>query len=271
VACACQVNRTGGAACDGYVSAGYDDADNTCGASACDGTGQCGDPLLWLKFDETSTATTIANSGTWPGTVTRVAGTKGVLGVLGKAIQLSAATDGVVIDDPADGSLDSFAAWTVEGWIKLNALPLDGYATLVKKDGGYICRLAEGAAPCTGCYSVQSIVFTPSQQAVSWSMTAAPVVGTWYHLACTYGAGTLTAYWDGSRVATMDGGTTPLADSQKAFGVGSNPLSSGGENLQGSIDDLKMWNTARTDRQICLDACGSYDGTTCTFDGICTN
>ena len=42
-------------------------------------------------------------------------------------------------------------------------------------------------------------------------------------------------------------------------------------SLVGLIEDLKMWTTARTDRQICLDACGTYAGTTCTFDGVCGN
>jgi hypothetical protein len=258
-ACACQ-STSAGTTCDGELAAGAHDA--SC-ASGCDGTGACATPLLWFKLDEAAGAGTVANSGTWPGTAT-VAGTQGATGITGKALQLAQAADGITIADPADGSLDNFAAWTVEGWINMSTLPLNGYATLEKKDPAYICRIAQA----TGMYYDQSIVSAPGQPPTNYIIPTGMTVGTWYHIACSYSTGALIVYFNGSKVATTAGGTGAIADtaSPLLFGHGTNT-----ENLVGLLDDVKMWTTARTDRQVCLDACGSYTGTTCTFDGVCGN
>jgi hypothetical protein len=173
-----------------------------------------------------------------------------------------------VILDPSDGSLDGFSGWTAEAWINLSALPVDGYATLVKKDQGYICRLVESLT-CTNCYYAQAFVWAPAMQFTSWAMPTAPATGTWNHLACAYSNGTVTIYWDGSAVSSSPGGTGAFTNVTTDLGLGADPI--GIENLQGSVDDFKMWTRARTDQEICADACGTYLGTSCTFDGICGN
>lgn len=268
IACACGFDTTGDGTCDGYVAAGTNDGADSCGASACDGTGACGLPLLWFKFDEPANTGTVTNSGTWPGTVMSVAGTQGMAGQVGSAIKLAAVTDGVVIADPTDDSLDGFASWTIEGWIHMTTLPVDGYATLLKKEFAYVCRIVEGGG-CTNCYTGQGIAYVSGEQSTNWTMTPEPKTNTWYHMACTYAAGTLKVYWNGVPRRISVGVATTLDNSASNLGIGNDPGS--GENAQGLLDDFKMWSTARTDRQICIDACGSYTGSTCTFDGICGN
>jgi len=57
----------------------------------------------------------------------------------------------------------------------------------------------------------------------------------------------------------------PTTDTTSSLIVGKN----GGDNYAGLLDELKLWTSALTDEQICLDACGTYAGGTCTFDGLC--
>jgi len=258
-ACACGYT-TSGATCDGDVVAGV--TDKSCSAG-CDGTGACVQPLLWFKFDE-AVGAAVVNSGTWPGTVTRSGGTLGMTGKIGNAIGLAQSTDGVVIADPQDGSLDSFASWTVEAWVNFSTLPVGSNITIAKKDVGYLCR---GVSSNNNQYFHQGIVFTPAQQPANFMMTT-PATDTWYHAACTLGGGTLKLYWDGALVASATV-TGTMSDSVAALGIGQSGAD--GENLTGMMDDFRMWSTTRTDRQICLDACGSFVAGACTFDDVCGN
>jgi hypothetical protein len=250
------------------VDAGVEDGPNQDGPNQDGPIQDIRAPLLWYKFDEPEGANAITNSGTWPGAVTSVMGRKGQPGMVGYSLSLSDTTHGLVIADPPDKSLDGFSGWTAEAWINLSKLPLNGYGTLVKKNGSYICRLAEDSA-CTDCYFGQAIVYSNNAQSVSWSMPSVLNSNQWYHVACAYGAGALNFYWNGTRVKTLAVAPGALVDSSSGIGVGAADFP--GENIFGAMDEFKMWDTARTDQQICSDACGSYSGTVCTFDGICGN
>jgi hypothetical protein len=76
------------------------------------------------------------------------------------------------------------------------------------------------------------------------------------HMACAYGAGALNFYWNGVKVQTLTVAPGALVASSSGVGVGAAGFS--GENIFGAMDEFKMWDTARTDQQICSDACGSY-------------
>jgi hypothetical protein len=258
-ACACGFTEAG-TTCDGDLAAGV--TDKSC-AAGCDGTGACEQPLLWFTFDEPANAGTLANRGTWPGTVTRFGGAQGMPGMVGNAIAFIQPTDGVVIADPADGSLDSFASWTIETWVNFATLQNNANLTFAKKNLGYLCR----GVMSGNQFFHQGIVFTPMQQGANFVMTP-PATNTWNHAACTFGAGTLRLYWNGGLVAsaTVAGA---MSDTTSDLGIGQSSTDT--EHLTGMMDDFRMWSTTRTDRQICLAACGTFSAGTCTFDNVCGN
>jgi hypothetical protein len=256
-ACACGFSTTG-ATCDGEVAAGV--TDKSCPAG-CDGAGACEQPLLWFKFEDTPGAAP-ANSGTWPGTITRSGGSSAA-GKIGNALELVDLTDGIVIDDPADNSLDNFTSWTIEAWVNFAMIVDSTNITFAKKDVAYLCR---GVASNNQFFH-QAIVFTPLQQPANFAMPVPPA-NTWNHAACTSDANQLKLYWNGALVATapVNGAT-----SNSASGLGIGQSSVDDENLLGRMDEFRLWTTTRSDRQICLAACGSFNAGVCTFDNDCSN
>jgi len=74
--------------------------------------------------------------------------------------------------------------------------------------------------------------------------------GRWYHLAATYDGHAITAYVNGVRVGSEEtGGPIPIDDSDLFIGKG-DPEFSMGEYFHGVIDEIRLWNVARTAEQI---------------------
>ena len=71
--------------------------------------------------------------------------------------------------------------------------------------------------------------------------------GNWHHIAATYEASTLKIYIDGVLNATV---TKVLNTNNNIFNIGASCNPSPGENFQGSIDEVRIWNYARTIGQI---------------------
>jgi hypothetical protein len=82
--------------------------------------------------------------------------------------------------------------------------------------------------------------------------TIAPVLGEWTHVACSYDGATATLYVDGYVAATAMG-TGPLgAGNADGSAIGGN--SPTGDTLVGKLDQMRVWNVARTPTQICAAA-----------------
>ncbi|WP_162127474.1 LamG-like jellyroll fold domain-containing protein [Flavobacterium phycosphaerae] len=70
----------------------------------------------------------------------------------------------------------------------------------------------------------------------------------WYHLAATYGGGTLALYLNGKLVASQAVGGGIASDTSKLT-IGKNPLSST-DYFKGKIDEVRVFNTALTALQV---------------------
>src|SRR5262249_34665476 len=79
-----------------------------------------------------------------------------------------------------------------------------------------------------------------------YAASALPL-NTWSHLALTYDRATVRVYMNGTQVAS--------AAASAAIAVSTNPLQIGGDSLYGQffagrIDDVRVYNTARTAAQV---------------------
>jgi hypothetical protein len=76
-------------------------------------------------------------------------------------------------------------------------------------------------------------------------------LNTWTHAACVQSGDMLRLYVNGTPIATVNGAVAP------PVGTGVNAIGSdapSGDIFDGLIDNVRIWNTARTDAQICMAA-----------------
>src|SRR3989344_3808742 len=148
-------------------------------------------------------------------------------------------------------SLSPTSAISVENWVKFESLPSSGnHMTFAWKWAGSNQRTWWWALTNdSGTYKLRWLPdqygtgATQDAEPVSWT----PSTGTWYHVAVTYAPGATSetkVHVDGlQQGATQTGTVTAVFDSTAPVDVGGN---SGGIYLDGTIDDVRIWNTVRT-------------------------
>ncbi len=188
-----------------------------------------------VRFDE-DVAGTYADESGFANTVTHTNGTL-VPGVSNAAAH-SAPTAHYEMADSA--SLDLTSAMTIEVWARLDSLPTSGRAGIIDNDGQYglIIYPTEGLR-CTNAIGQAPAVVVPT--------------GVWFHAACVWNGTMMTVYIDGMPAsATSLSGTMPTANTNPVGLLDTSPTFD--EPLDGAVDNLRIWSSARTQAQICADA-----------------
>ena len=157
-------------------------------------------------------------------------------GVSGRAAVFTAESVLEVAETPA---LD-FDAFTIEMWVRPDALPVDpARAGLFDNNGQYGMFIYGGATVrCTGNGEVlQSGVLA---------------VGSWTHVACVHDGQDFTLYIDG-QVRDTSPVDPPDTDGFAGSNIGGNSPD-GDDHFIGRLDDLRIWNRARTPDEVCAAA-----------------
>lgn len=149
-----------------------------------------------------------------------------------------------------DGNSLNQADITVETWIKFESLPSSGSAmSIVEKKDTFGFRLENDS----GTYKLRAIesVGNGSGVAVPWT----PSTNVWYHVSYTYDSNTTTLkfYVNGTQQgSTVTSGYGPINyDSTGPLTIGAFPATGGDMYFfDGVMDDLRIWNVARTSTQI---------------------
>ncbi|MDO8624179.1 MAG: LamG-like jellyroll fold domain-containing protein [bacterium] len=153
------------------------------------------------------------------------------------------------ITDASQAGLDTGGLLTVEAWFKLEEVPVDNSTernTLVFKgysSGGYLLQI--GASGFHGQMNNTSHTVN-----VNWPGIEADV---WHHVAWVMaGSGETgsTIYLDGSQLG-QDNGVSSITDSSNDFIIGATDQGLGPiKYFDGLLDDVRIWNVARTSQQI---------------------
>lgn len=148
--------------------------------------------------------------------------------------------------------LDLGSALTLEAWVKLESHPIDGgefsivskwdfendqrayRLAYAKNDGSYRIRFATSAT-CTD-FAEGDTVYTLD-------------LDRWYHIAVSKQGTVANVFLDGQLVNTVST-TESLCDSTASLGIGASIASSPALFLDGNIDDVRIWNVARTGAEI---------------------
>lgn len=177
------------------------------------------------------------NNGTLTGGPTKA------IGKIGQALNFDGSDDYVTVADAS--SLDSTSALTISVWIKAdNWTGESGYATLVKKDGNYVLRkdTASGSTLRMYWWDGSNIRYV--------AVTTLPTTGEWHHIVGVVTGNDVSAvYVDG--VSSAGTAATFLVSSRvltNVLEIGSG--ASGTESFDGSIDEVRIYNTALTAAQI---------------------
>lgn len=140
------------------------------------------------------------------------------------------------------------AQLTLECWFKFAGVIGNSYYTLVRKPESppsYLLRL-------TGV-SAQNLEFylRVNGNQLNFSAQVFPVVGQWHHAAATYDGAVIRLYFDGVQVSSL-----PFVGSA-SYVAGPMRIGDGASNenatFNGLIDELRLWNYARTASQIQVD------------------
>lgn len=188
-----------------------------------------------VRFDE-DVAGTYVDESSFANTVTHTNGTL-VPGVSNAAAH-SAPTARYEMADSA--SLNLTSAMTIEVWARLDSLPTSGRAGIIDNDGQYALILypTEGLR-CTNAIGQAPAVVVPT--------------GVWFHAACVWNGTMMTVYIDGMPAsATSLSGTMPTANTNPVGLLNTSPVFD--EPMDGAVDNLRIWSSARTQAQICADA-----------------
>ena len=147
-----------------------------------------------------------------------------------------------LVSVPSSSSLQLTGAMTLEAWIRPTTVSAQWRDVIYKGNDNYFL---EGTSNRSG---------RPAAGASVWSAnlygTSALAVNTWTHLATTYDGATMKLYVNGTLVAS--------GARSGALETSGNPLQIGGDSIYGqyfagSIDEVRVYNTALGEAQIRTD------------------
>ena len=146
--------------------------------------------------------------------------------------------------DATTPPLQNLSSYTFEGWIRPTASCIGAgiRCETIVRDGDYDIAILDG--------TFQYVVYFNGSSNTGWVNTAlVPVAGAWTHIAMTRSGTSLIFYINGFSVYTQ---TLPSAVSSNLTGF---PFrigyaGYGSTHFDGQIDEVKLWNVARTAAEI---------------------
>jgi hypothetical protein len=168
------------------------------------------------------------------------------------------------LSDSDSSVFDITGDLTIEAWVKLESLPTsDGTAEafVTKYDAGgnqraYAFYYERQSGPT---YYLTFANSSSCSNGLGLLVAYTLNTGQWYHLAVSKSGSTATIYVDGSSVGS---GTvySSQCDSTASLGVGSQLNSSPTSFLDGLVDDVRLWNIARSGTEIADDRSRELNG-----------
>ncbi|MCO6175412.1 T9SS type A sorting domain-containing protein, partial [Flavobacterium sp. NRK F10] len=137
-----------------------------------------------------------------------------------------------------ESNFDFTNQMTVEFWVNSNVMPEQWDALVVKGDNSWRVALT----------STGTVAFTGTNAFADFFSTSSVTDGNWHHVAVTYDGTFAKIYIDGSLESQL-AGTANINNSGYAVSIGKN-LQMSGRNYTGNMDEVRIWNTARTIDQI---------------------
>lgn len=162
------------------------------------------------------------------------------------ALDFNGATDKIYTDtySAATNSL------TLEAWIYPRAT---NYRRIISNHDGTPNPgefLFDTSSPTNNGRGLRFYVVGPSNATHSVTISNVLTLNTWNHVASSFDNGLMRIYVNGNIVATSTASFTTIPAHVNEITIGEDPLTIIPEYFNGLIDDVRIWNTARTVTQI---------------------
>ncbi len=164
-----------------------------------------------------------------------------VTGQLKGGVSFDGNGDYIEIPDSKEFRMDS---WTMEAWVKVTPNSFSGSRTIV----GKVSQFKDFALVLNGD-KLGILIYDGGRKYLT--TTNAINTDQWYHVAGVYEAssGKLTLYIDGSFIGELS--VTPDTSNSDTLRIGNSSFN--GEHFDGAIDDVRLWNIARSEAEIAND------------------
>ncbi len=155
-------------------------------------------------------------------------------------LHFDGSNDYVTINDVAT-SMDGVTTWSIESWIKADPTQTGNDHIMAVNTTGtgtiFLFRIDDG-----------KLDFYDGSTAFEVGPDLRD--NTWHHVAATYNNGTLNMYIDGVNYGTFAAGTVSFANNNR-WSLGQEyDGSSKSEFFKGALNDVRIWNTVKTDQEI---------------------
>ena len=191
-------------------------------------------------FEEGTGSTTADASGNGnTGTISGATWT--TQGRFGQALSFNGSSSRVSV--AAAASLNLGAAMTLEGWIYPTAAQSGWRTILQRQTNAYFLNASNSTGPDHGRRAAARSGRPPRFV----SGTTANPVNTWTHVAVTYDGAMLGLDVNGTQAASRPQTGTLQASTSPLWIGGNSPY---GEDFQGILDDIRIYNRALTDAEI---------------------
>lgn len=211
---------------------------------------QCSNPIpTYTQNDKSSNGNNLTNSGTTDWTTdTPIASSSHAIKAVAASQQFLYAPD--------SPSLSVTGSLTVEEWVKFDSLPSTGevfFANKYRDDNNQI-SWTFALQNNGGVYRLRSLTSTNGSNYEAVTSNWTPSTGVWYHVAMVYDANvpSVKFYVNGvQQGATQSKSYSSIYDSTAALQIGViNYGGSPSQYLDGKVDELRIWNVARTQTEI---------------------
>jgi len=177
-----------------------------------------------------------------------------------RALVLNGADDYLECTTTADSNLETFSAFTFEAWANL-----DNTGTNQKIFGKFRDWSPGNYYMLTVASGMLALEMNANGNAIGEYAGSVPS-GQWTHLAITFAQGspysTILYYINGTLVHAIDDFANESVDvtSTWPFRIGCSPWDTNFALVDGQVDDVRVWNVARTATQIRGSMCADLDG-----------
>lgn len=173
-------------------------------------------------------------------------GARRIAGVAAGRRQTALALDGTndYVSIPNESKFDFTNNMTVEAWIKVNSFSVADQAIITKGDEAW--KLTRNGSTNALKFSFTYTFFFTSTYTVSGTRNVND--GKWHHVAATYNGSQMILYVDGTLDAYASASAS-IDNTSSQVWIGANSQVPG-QNFNGKIDEVRIWNTAQSNASI---------------------